>query len=227
MAFQSSVRNYIERMVNNKIECMEIARKFEFDYWDGDRKYGYGGYHYHSKYWNNVVIDFMNYFGLNSSSSLLDIGCAKGFMVYAMSLLGKDASGVDISEYAIGASIPQVKDKLSLINSPDEISGHYDLLMAKDVLEHVPYDILPGMLKTFRTKCSKILVAVPLGENKKFRIRQYEMDVTHIIREPEEFWLKALGDAGFKIKFFDYQMGNLKGNWTKTHPFGNAFIISE
>lgn len=159
--------------------------------------------------------------------TVLDFGCAKGFMVYAMSLLGKDASGVDISEYAIGASIPQVKDKLSLINSPDEISGHYDLLMAKDVLEHVPYDILPGMLKTFRTKCSKILVAVPLGENKKFRIRQYEMDVTHIIREPEEFWLKALGDAGFKIKFFDYQMGNLKGNWTKTHPFGNAFIISE
>jgi len=159
--------------------------------------------------------------------TVLDFGCAKGFMVYAMSLLGKDALGVDISEYAIGASIPQVKDKLSLINSPDEISGHYDLLMAKDVLEHVPYDILPGMLKTFRTKCSKILVAVPLGENKKFRIRQYEMDVTHIIREPEEFWLKALGDAGFKIKFFDYQMGNLKGNWTKTHPFGNAFIIGE
>jgi hypothetical protein len=41
---KSSARNYIERMVNDKIKCMEIARKFDFDYWDGDRKYGFGGY---------------------------------------------------------------------------------------------------------------------------------------------------------------------------------------
>jgi len=160
-------------------------------------------------------------------NTVLDFGCAKGFMVYAMSLLGKDAFGVDISEYAISAAMPQIKHKLNLINSADDINQHYDLLMAKDVLEHVPYDILPGMLKTFREKTDKILVAVPLGEDKKFRIRQYEMDITHIIREPEEFWLKALGDAGFKIKFFDYQMGHLKGNWTKTHQFGNAFIVGE
>jgi SAM-dependent methyltransferase len=160
-------------------------------------------------------------------NSVLDFGCAKGFMVYAMSLLGKNASGVDISEYAISAAMPQVKDKVKLINTADDIPGYYDLLMAKDVLEHVPYDVLPKMLQTFRNKCTNILVAVPLGENKKYRIRQYEMDITHVIREPEEFWLKTLGDAGFKIKFFDYQMGHLKGNWTKTHQFGNAFIIGE
>jgi len=159
--------------------------------------------------------------------TVLDFGCAKGFMVYAMSLLGKNASGVDISEYAISAAMPQVKDQLTLINTAEDIAGHYNLLMAKDVLEHVPYNILPSMLKTFRQKCDKILVAVPLGENGKFRIRQYEMDVTHIIREPEEFWLKALGDAGFKIKFFDYQMGHLKSNWTESHEFGNAFIVGE
>jgi len=142
--------------------------------------------------------------------TVLDFGCAKGFMVYAMSLLGKQAFGVDISQYAVNAALPQVKDRLTSIDTADDITGNYDLLIAKDVLEHVPYDILPGMLKTFRQKCKNILVAVPLGENKKFRIRQYEMDVTHIIREPEEFWLKTLGDAGFKIKYFDYQMGHLK-----------------
>jgi len=159
--------------------------------------------------------------------TVLDFGCAKGFMVYAMSLLGKQAFGVDISQYAVNAALPQVKDRLTIIDTADDITGNYDLLIAKDVLEHVPYDILPGMLKTFRQKCKNILVAVPLGENKKFRIRQYEMDVTHIIREPEEFWLKTLGDAGFKIKYFDYQMGHLKCNWTKTNQFGNAFIVGE
>jgi SAM-dependent methyltransferase len=159
--------------------------------------------------------------------TVLDFGCAKGFMVYAMRLLGKEAYGVDISDYAVNAGMPEVKDYLSIINSVDDIKGNYDLIMAKDVLEHVPYDVLPSILKAFRIRCRNILVAVPLGDNKKFRIRQYEMDVTHVIREPEEFWLKALGDAGFKIKFFDYQMGHLKGNWTKTHQFGNAFIIGE
>ena len=159
--------------------------------------------------------------------TVLDFGCAKGFMVYAMRLLGKEAHGVDISEYAVNACMPEVKEYLSIINSVDDIKGNYDLIMAKDVLEHVPYDVLPSILKAFRIRCRNILVAVPLGDNKKFRIRQYEMDITHVIREPEEFWLKALGDAGFKIKFFDYQMGHLKGNWTKTHPFGNAFIVAE
>jgi predicted TPR repeat methyltransferase len=164
-------------------------------------------------------------------NTVLDFGCAKGFMVYAMSLLGKDAYGVDISEYAVGAALPQVKDRLTVIETVDDIKtpspSRYDLIMAKDVLEHIPYDVLPWMLKKFRAIGKNILVAVPLGENNKFRIRQYEMDITHIIREPEEFWLKALGDAGFKIKFFDYQMGHLKGNWTKNHQFGNAFIIGE
>jgi Methyltransferase domain len=159
--------------------------------------------------------------------TVLDFGCAKGFMVYAMRLLGKDAYGVDISDYAVKAGMPEVKEYLSVINGVDDIKGNYDLIMAKDVLEHVPYDVLPSILKAFRIRCRNILVAVPLGDNKKFRIRQYEMDITHVIREPEEFWLKALGDAGFKIKFFDYQMGHLKGNWTKTHPFGNAFIVAE
>ena len=159
--------------------------------------------------------------------TVLDFGCAKGFMVYAMRLLGKEAHGVDISDYAVNAGMSEVKDYLSVISSVDDIKGNYDLIMAKDVLEHIPYDILPSILKAFRIRCRKILVAVPLGDNKKFRIRQYEMDVTHIIREPEEFWLKALGEAGFKIKFFDYQMGHLKSNWTKTHQFGNAFIIGE
>lgn len=159
--------------------------------------------------------------------TVLDFGCAKGFMVYAMRLLGKEAYGVDISEYAVNAGMSEVKDYLSIINSVDDIKGNYDLIMAKDVLEHVPYDVLPSILKAFRIRCRNILVAVPLGDNKKFRIRQYEMDITHVIREPEEFWLKALGEAGFKIKFFDYQMGHLKGNWTKTHPFGNAFIVAE
>jgi hypothetical protein len=159
--------------------------------------------------------------------NVLDYGCAKGFMVYAMRLLGKEAYGVDISDYAVKNCHPEVKDYLSIINSTEQIKGGWDLIIAKDVLEHIPKEQLPEVLKHFRARTKQLLVAVPLGDGRRYRIREYEMDITHVVREPEEYWLKLLADAGFKIKYFDYTLGHLKTNWTEDHPFGNAFIIGE
>ena len=48
-------RNYIDRMKDNKVKAMKIARKYGFDYWDGNRKYGYGGYIYIDGYWSGVA----------------------------------------------------------------------------------------------------------------------------------------------------------------------------
>lgn len=159
--------------------------------------------------------------------NVLDYGCAKGFMVYAMRLLGKEAFGVDVSEYAINNSLPKVRDYLSVINSAEDIKGGWDLIIAKDVLEHIPKELIQETLAAFRRRCKCLFVAVPLGDGKRYRIREYEMDVTHIIREPEEWWLTTIVEAGFKIKYFDYQFHHLKENWTTNHPHGNAFIVAE
>ncbi len=159
--------------------------------------------------------------------NVLDYGCAKGFMVYAMRLLGKEAFGVDVSEYAVNNSHPKVRDYLSVIKSAEDIKGGWDLIIAKDVLEHIPKELLPETLAAFRRRCKHLFVAVPLGDGKRYRIREYEMDVTHIIREPEEWWLTTIVEAGFKIKYFDYQFHHLKENWTTNHPHGNAFIVAE
>ena len=159
--------------------------------------------------------------------NVLDYGCAKGFMVYAMRLLGKEAFGVDVSDYAVKNSHPKVRDYLSVIKSADDIKGGWDLIIAKDVLEHIPKELLPETLAAFRRRCKHLFVAVPLGDGKRYRIREYEMDVTHIIREPEEWWLTTIVEAGFKIKYFDYQFHHLKENWTTNHPHGNAFIVGE
>ena len=159
--------------------------------------------------------------------TVLDFGCAKGFMVHAMRLLGKIAEGADISDYAISNCHPDVKSYLKKINGVKDIAGQWDLIIAKDVLEHINHADVAEHLKHFKSLCKTILVAVPLGDGTRYRIREYEMDVTHIIREPEEWWLKQFLSAGFKIKYFDYQFYNLKDNWTKEHPFGNAFIVAE
>ena len=160
-------------------------------------------------------------------NNVLDYGCAKGFMVYAMRLLGKEAYGVDISDYAIKNCHPKVKDFVSVIDEVEQISGGWDLIIAKDVLEHTTKDLVPKVLEAFRLRTKQLLVVVPLGDGKRYRIREYEMDVTHIIREPEEWWLTTIVNAGFKIKFFDYQFHHVKGNWTNSHPHGNAFIVAE
>jgi 2-polyprenyl-3-methyl-5-hydroxy-6-metoxy-1,4-benzoquinol methylase len=159
--------------------------------------------------------------------NVLDYGCAKGFMVYAMRLLGKEAFGVDVSDYAVKNSHPKVRDYLSVIQSAEDIKGGWDLIIAKDVLEHIPKELLPETLAAFRRRCKHLFVAVPLGDGRRYRIREYEMDVTHIIREPEEWWLTTIVEAGFKIKYFDYQFHHLKENWTVNHPHGNAFIVAE
>jgi len=159
--------------------------------------------------------------------NVLDYGCAKGFMVHALRLLGKQAHGVDISDYAIRNCHPAVKSYVSVIDDVEELTGGWDLIIAKDVLEHTTKDLVPSILEAFRIRTKQLFVAVPLGDGKRYRIREYEMDVTHIIREPEEWWLTTIVNAGFKIKFFDYQFHHVKANWTNPHPHGNAFIVAE
>jgi SAM-dependent methyltransferase len=158
---------------------------------------------------------------------VLDFGCAKGFMVHALRLLGKDAHGVDVSEYAVSNCHPKVKDYLTVIESVEDIKGGWDLIVAKDVLEHIPKEELPNVLSALRRRCKYLFIGVPLGDGARYRIREYEMDITHVVREPEEWWLTTIVDSGFKIKYFDYQFGHLKENWTTNHPHGNAFIVAE
>ncbi len=97
----------------------EIARKFEKDFFDGDRKYGYGGFNYNEKYWTNVVKDFKEYWNLDSKSKVLDVGCAKGFMLYDLIKLipGIQVKGLDISNYAIKNSMEDVKKNLIVGNA--------------------------------------------------------------------------------------------------------------
>ena len=75
-------RNLDSRKKNKNQETIEIARKFGKDFFDGDKKYGYGGHFYDEKYWSGVVDDFIDYYKLDNHSSILDVGCAKGFMLF-------------------------------------------------------------------------------------------------------------------------------------------------
>ena len=74
-------RKYIDRMVDEKVHCMLKAKEYEGDYWDGDRRYGYGGYKYIDDRWKKVAQPLIDRYGLKSDAKILDVGCGKGFLL--------------------------------------------------------------------------------------------------------------------------------------------------
>src|SRR4051812_30945095 len=99
--YPKTKRNVAERGEDKTEADREIARKFGKEFFDGDRRHGYGGFNYLSRFWQPVVPTLQKHFGLTEESSLLDVGCAKGFMLYDLKLAlpGMRVAGIDISEY--------------------------------------------------------------------------------------------------------------------------------
>jgi SAM-dependent methyltransferase len=162
--------------------------------------------------------------GIKPSDRILDFGCAKGFLVKAFQLLHYNAYGVDISDYAINQAPNDIRHRLALMDPEDSIpGGPYDWVIAKDVLEHVPYDCIDDTLSKLREASHHLLMIVPLGKDGKYVIPEYELDKTHQIREPLMWWRERLLDARFNIIRASYQMQHIKANWSQWE-FGNAFF---
>ena len=108
---QSTNREYIKRMVDDKVDCMRKAKEYELDYWDGSRRYGYGGYKYIPGRWKPVAELLIKHYNLTNDSSVLDVGCGKAFLLYEMKLLlpNLKVSGFDISKHGI----EQGKEKIN------------------------------------------------------------------------------------------------------------------
>lgn len=194
--------------------------KFNKDYYeDGVRQHlsGYQEYKWMPTRSIPEAIDIKNYFTFNTC---VDYGCAKGFLVHALRILGADAYGEDISEYAINNCHPSVKEYVSLPNDKK-----YDLLIAKDILEHIPEENLPDILKTFINKAKDFFFVIPLGDNNMFRIREYEVDITHVTKKDEEWWINIFNQNGIKITNFSYSFGSIKNKWTSIYSHGNGFFI--
>ena len=111
-------RDYKARVVeHDKAECAEKAKEWGFDYWDGDRKYGFGGMQYDGR-WLPVAQEMAAHYGLKAGDRILDIGCGKGFLLYefTQAVPGIEIAGIDISEYGIENAKEEVKPFLKVGN---------------------------------------------------------------------------------------------------------------
>ena len=118
---QATSRAYIDRMVDDKVLCMLKAKEYEKDYWDGDRRYGYGGYRYMAGRWKPVAEELIKNYYLTNDSSVLDVGCGKAFLLYEMKLLlpGLRVAGFDISEHGVADAKDEIRDSLFIHKAQD------------------------------------------------------------------------------------------------------------
>ncbi len=117
--YPKTKRDLKQRADSKTEEDRAIARKFGKEFFDGDRNHGYGGFGYMSRFWQPVIPTFQEHFKMDENTKVLDIGCAKGFMLYDMSELipGVSVRGVDISEYAVENAKEEIKEFISVADA--------------------------------------------------------------------------------------------------------------
>ena len=86
---------------------------------------------------------------------------------------------------------------------------------------------IPDVLKNFKDKSNKFFFTIPLGDSDRFRIREYEVDITHVTKKDEQWWLDMFRSQGFKLVDFSYKFGSVKQKWITQYPYGNGFFILE
>jgi ubiquinone/menaquinone biosynthesis C-methylase UbiE len=120
----------------------QLACQFGKDYFDGDRKHGYGGYNYHPRFWQATVRRFQQHYHLPENARILDVGCAKGFMLHDFQQLMPKAqlSGIDVSSYAIDHAPPAIRPFLRFgnVKSLPYAPGSFDLVTAINTIHNLP-----------------------------------------------------------------------------------------
>lgn len=207
-------RNYLERVTRgDKAHCAQVAKQFGPDYWDGDRKYGYGGMRYDGR-WAPVAARLIAHYGLKAGSSVLDVGCGKGYLLYELmaALPGLEVRGLDISEYALAHAKEEVRPFLTLGRAqqlPFE-SGRFDLVISIATLHNLYVQDLAAALGEIRRVTRPggggyLVVESYRNEQEKDNLLNWQLTCECFYTPAEWEWLFArFGYAGdWSFLFFE------------------------
>ena len=169
---KSTKRDYLGR-VNEypKAESIKKAKLYNFDYWDGDRKFGYGGYRYDGR-WQKVAEAIAKHYGLKKGDRILDVGCGKGFLLYdfTKAVPGIEIKGIDISRYAIENAKEEIRPFLEAGNAvslPYEDKS-FDLVISINTLHNLYcYDLVSALKEIERVGKKNKYVVVESYRNEE------------------------------------------------------------
>ena len=187
--------DYMGRMQDKKVECMKVARQFEKDFWDGDRRYGYGGYKYDGR-WKIVAKELVNTYQLKGKARILDVGCGKGFLLYEFKKLLPNAKivGFDISKYAIDNAKEEIKNNLFVHNAKDIYpfgDDEFDLVISLTTLHNLKiYDLKRALSEIERVGKNKYIVVEGYrNESELFNLECWALTCESFFRPDEWIWL--------------------------------------
>jgi len=209
---QATSRAYIDRMVDDKVHCMVKAKEYETDYWDGDRRYGYGGYKYIPGRWKPVAESLIEHFGLTGNSSVLDVGCGKGFLLYEMKqiLPGLTIAGFDISEHGLSQSREEIRDKLFHHKAQDSYpyrEDTFDLVISLGCLHNLRVFELENALKEIDRvgRQGYVMVESYRSEQEQFNLQCWALTCESFFDVDEWIWLyDRFGYTGdYEFIFFE------------------------
>ncbi len=209
---QQTKRNYLERVTeHDKAECARIAKRFGQEYWDGDRKFGYGGFRYDGR-WQAVARAMAKHYGLRSGMKVLDVGCGKAFLLYDLSkeVPGLECRGVDISGYALEHAQEEMKPFLQEAPAqqlPFE-DNSFDLVISITTLHNLAlYDLKSSLQEIERVSRGKSYIVVESyrNENEKANLLYWQLTCECFFTPEEWEWIfKEFGYSGdYSFIFFE------------------------
>lgn len=201
--YQSATpRNYVQRVVeHDKAESAEIAKQWGRDYWDGDRRYGYGGYRYDGR-WLPIAQTIARHYDLKAGDRILDIGCGKGFLLHEFTnaVPGIQPFGLDISSYAIEHGKEEVKPALVLGNAtnlpwPD---NHFDFVYSINTFHNLRAPELKRAVQEMqRVSKSKLWLCIESYRNEREKANLLYWQLTCMSFYDTEEWLWLLNEWGY------------------------------
>jgi SAM-dependent methyltransferase len=209
---QQTRRDYLARMVDDKVHCMEVAKRYDHDYWDGERRYGYGGYKYMPGRWKPVAEALIRNYKLGPGSSVLDVGCGKGFLLHEMLLLEPQlrVSGFDISEYGIGCASEQVKPHLFLHQAQSVYpfaDKEFDLVISLGTLHNLRlFDLKTALAEVERVgKNAYVMVESYRNLQEMHNLECWALTAESLFDQEEWIWLyRQFGFCGdYEFIYFE------------------------
>jgi SAM-dependent methyltransferase len=180
----------------------DLARKFGEEFFDGDRVHGYGGFNYHPRFWQPVIPTFQAHWRLTSASSVLDVGCAKGFMMHDFAELIPDITveGLDISEYAIQNAIEDMRPHVQVADAKSlpYQDKSFDYVISVTTIHNLDRDELTQSLQEIERVArlgSFITVDAYRNDEEKERMLAWNLTAKTILHVDE--WKQLFKDAGY------------------------------
>ncbi len=200
-------RNIAERGQTKTESDRALARQFGKDFFDGDRRHGYGGFRYNPRFWQPVIPDFQKHYNLREGSHILDVGCAKGFMLYdfLQTIPGIEVKGVDVSSYAIEQAELAVRPFVQIADARNLpfSDASFDLVIAINTLHNLAgADLEKALYEVMRVSKGHAFITVDAYRDEAEKEAMYAWNLTAQTILHVDEWKELFKKVGYTGNYY-------------------------